>query len=103
MELNMKNKRANLTESSLANAQNYWTINITSKQPICLGKNLAAGVLVLKNNGPAKIIIETEVAGVGVEVEPGQVRIMRVWNYINIESKGGGITRIDFHYLPTSQ
>jgi len=80
----------------------FWTMRIEPGAPTVLGKEMLPGTMVIKNHGPATIVVDTGY-GFGsqhVELLPGWLRVITTNNKVEVATIDENPARLEFEYMP---
>jgi hypothetical protein len=78
----------------------YWSLGLAPGERYVLADGIDPGVLVVQNDGPGKICVDTKYYE-ATPLNPGQVRIVRVFDAIFIESVDENSTVVEFEFVTT--
>jgi hypothetical protein len=91
-----------LQEAELLNHR-FWTVRVPASELKVLGEYITSGTMVLKNYGPGKILINNGRQTEGLELEPGETRIIYVHQHVSVYTTGEKSALVVFEYIPGSK
>lgn len=79
--------------------QYHWSFCVAPKKRYVLAESLDPGVLILENQGPGKLIVETKYCE-PIQLAPGGVRILRVIDAVFVDCVDELSSCVEFEFIP---
>jgi hypothetical protein len=83
-------------------ARNFWVLRLEPMERLLLGSNLCPGVMIMRNHGPGEIAVDTY-GTPNLTFPPGSVRLVRTYEYVELESIDDKWAAIEFEFAPTAK
>jgi hypothetical protein len=77
--------------------QNHWCFGLSPWRHYVLAQSVDSGVLIIENQGPGKISVETKCSE-PTQLAPGDIRILRVIDTISIDCIDELFSSVEFEF-----
>jgi hypothetical protein len=77
----------------------FWTMGVPAGERILLGR-LSSCLMVVKNHGPGKIVVDLDYPREGFEILPGYVRALTCEGPVHLKGPDAGIALAEFRLMP---
>jgi hypothetical protein len=78
---------------------NHWCLGLSPRKHYVLAQNVDPGVLIIENQGPGKIAVESKYSE-PTQLAAGDIRILRVFETISIDCVDELFSSVEFEFHP---
>jgi hypothetical protein len=83
-------------------ARNFWALRLEPMERLLLASTLCPGVMIMRNHGPGEIMVDTY-GTPQLTLPAGRLRLVRTFEYLEVESVDEKWARVEFDFMPTAK